>query len=317
MAEAKTALTLALMLRYSLLYILLLVPTLLHGKTADEAILELSKQIDRADQMVVYSEGFKREFVIYRSTKRQDLDDLKAAISLTANGEGGICACVDGPEIALLIDGQEIATVWNHEGTGIGSSAWEGEWETSDPERWLHWFDVRGINFPRQWYETTGKERKKEADDEQRWMSAMPSSVRPLWDDINKQLYSPPINSEALEPVNAALRRQFPDQKDRILALLFWFGSDAGPWSGYPGYEEVPARLLTQYSPGELISAAESAQLNEEQIEGASRIFGAWSSNDSRAQLPSDLKRMFFEHCSKVKNDDDKLERCRKAFSDP
>jgi hypothetical protein len=140
------------MLRRSLI-ILALVATplsLLHGEKSRQALTsELFAAIDQADEMVVYSEGFKREFVVYRSSQRRDFEELKSAITLKRNGGPFICACMDGPEIALLKNKQEIAAIWNHEGTAIGSSIWGGDWETSNSDRWLQWFDKRGMGFAR------------------------------------------------------------------------------------------------------------------------------------------------------------------------
>jgi hypothetical protein len=133
--------------------------------------------------MVAYSEGFKREFVVYRSTNRTDFDELKFAITLRPKGGPFVCACMDGPEIALLKNKKEIAAVWNHEGTAIGSSVWKGDWENSDPDRWLRWFDDRGMESARQLFNQARAESVKAEIDEQRWLNAMPASLKPLWAD--------------------------------------------------------------------------------------------------------------------------------------
>ncbi len=107
----------------------LALPLVAAEKKRPQLMSELSALIDQADEMVVYGEGFKRESVIYRSTNRKDFEELKSAITLKRSGPF-VCACVDGPEIALLKNREEIASVWNHEGTAIGSSVWDGDWET-------------------------------------------------------------------------------------------------------------------------------------------------------------------------------------------
>jgi hypothetical protein len=122
------------------------------ARTRQGQIAHLFALIDQADEMVVYSEGLKREFVIYRSTDRKDFEDLKKAVTLKSKGGPSLCACVDGPEIALLRKKKEIATMWNHEGTAIGSSVWKGEWENADFDRWLRWFDARGITSARDFF---------------------------------------------------------------------------------------------------------------------------------------------------------------------
>jgi len=247
------------------------IPLAAREKTRQEQMSALFTLIDKADQMVVYSEGFKRESVVYRSSKRKDFEDLKGAITLKPKGGPFVCACVDGPEIALLKNNKEIAAVWNHEGTAIGRSIWEGDWQNSDPDRWLRWFDSRGMNYARQFFEEMRSESRKAEDDERRWLKAMPGSLKPLWSKALAE-YNPPKFPD-LKPLDAALKREYPDTQNRIRALLSWFGSGAGPWSGFPGYEEIAERLLREHPTTELIAAIENRNLNGEELEGTARIF--------------------------------------------
>ncbi len=132
--------------------ITLVIPLEARQKSKQQLSAQLSSMIDSADEMVVYGEGFKREFVVYRSSTRKDFDDLKHAITLKTRGGPFSCACVDGPEIALLKHGKEIGAIWNHEGTAIGSSVWQGDWQNSDSDRWLRWFDARGMKDARAFF---------------------------------------------------------------------------------------------------------------------------------------------------------------------
>lgn len=304
------------MFRRCLVGIILLalhIPLNAREKTRREQLAELFALIDRADQIVVYSEGFKRESVLYRSSDRKDFRELKAAITLKPQGGPFDCACVDGPEIALIKSNKEVATVWNHAGTAIGSSVWEGDWENGNPDRWLHWFDVRGMKFPREFFEQTQAQYKKSVVDEQRWLAAMPASLKPLWLEARKK-YDPP-NFPDLKPLAAALETQYPDENVRIRALMVWYGSGAGPWSGFPGYEEIAEKLLRQYPTIDLIRAIENRKLSDPELEGAARILRGWTPVPDATPIPEQLRRTLLEHCLKS-TDDDKLTRARKAFGD-
>jgi hypothetical protein len=281
-------------------------------KSARDEVLTLFSLIDRADEMVVYSEGFKRESVVYRSSSRKDFEDLKSAITLKTEGRRFPCACVDGPEIALLRNKQEIATVWNHEATAIGSSVWEGEWENQNSDRWLRWFDARGMTYARQFFNQRQFEQRKEVIDEKRWLNAMPASLRPLWSKARSQ-YNPPLEFPDLRPLNAALAQQYPEADDRIRALLAWFGSGAGPWSGFPGYEEIAAKLLRQYPTEEAIRAVEGRSLSDQELEGTARLLGSWTPIPDRTPIPTELRRALLDHCLRS-SDRDKKDRAKKAF---
>lgn len=63
------------------------------ARTRQGQIAHLFALIDQADEMVVYSEGLKREFVIYRSTNRKDFEDLKKAVTLKSKGGPSLCLC--------------------------------------------------------------------------------------------------------------------------------------------------------------------------------------------------------------------------------
>jgi len=295
----------------ALLLLLLSLPASATEKSRRQQLAELFALIDQSDQIVVYSEGFKRESEIYRSRDRKDFDELKAAITLKPKGGPFACACVDGPEIALLKNNKEIASVWNHEGTAIGSSVWDGDWRNSNPDQWLHWFDARAMTSARQFFNQMQTRYKKSAVDEQRWVNAIPSSLKPFWPEARRQ-YNPP-NFPDLTPLAAALQRQYPDRNNRIRALMAWYGSGAGPWSGFPGYEEIAEKLLRQYPTVDLIKAIENRNLEDRELEGAARILGGWTPFPDHAPIPEQLRRTLLEHCLKS-TDEDKLDRAKKAF---
>jgi len=95
---------------------------------------------------------------------------------------------------------------------------------------------------------------------------------------------------------------------------MAWFGSGSGPWSGFPGYEEIAARLLRQYPTPELIKAVDSRPLTDQEVEGAARILGSWTPASDLTPIPADLRRILLEHCLKSP-DQDRVERAKQAFS--
>ncbi len=283
-------------------------------KSHQQFMSELFALIDQADEVVVYSEGFRREFVEYRSKEPKDFEELKSAITLKPDGGPFVCACMDGPEIALLKNGKEIAAVWNHEGKAIGSSVWEGDWENADPDRWLHWFDARGMQYARELFNQLQAQEIKAAEDEKRWLDAMPSSLRPLWSKALEQYHPEMQRYPEMGPLNDALMKQYPDIDMRIRALMAWYGSGAGPWSGFPGYEEIAEKLLRLYPTTSLINAVESRNLTDQELEGAARILGGWTPVPELTPIPAELRRTLLEHCLKSA-DEDKLERAKKEFA--
>jgi hypothetical protein len=70
--------------------------------------------------------------------------------------------------------------------------------------------------------------------------------------------------------------------------------------------------MLLEYSTPELLAAVSDETLNEDETEGAARLFAGWHFNHSRPQdnalLPADLKRHLLQHSLKS-TDKDKRER--------
>lgn len=158
--------------------------------------------------------------------------------------------------------------------------------------------------------------RKKDREVDARWLAGMPKSLRRFWTDEMRQGL-PPAD---LKPLRAPLAREFPDATRRILALFNWYGSGAGPWNGFPSYEDFPARLLLDFPTAELIAAIEGAELTDFELKGASRFFAA--SDFSREcpgdleLLPPGLKKRLLEH-SLQSSDSDNLAWAKDAFGEP
>jgi hypothetical protein len=49
-----------------------------------------------------------------------------------------------------------------------------------------------------------------------------------------------------LAPVQESLAAAYPEPRARVLALFRWFGSGAGPWTGFPVYEQLAEQILLQ-----------------------------------------------------------------------
>ncbi len=110
--------------------------------------------------------------------------------------------------------------------------------------------------------------------------------------------------------------------RQRIRVLLGWFGSGAGPWSGFPVYEDVPARMLLEYPAPELIAAVQGAVLTGSEKTGAARFFscythrGPFRMKDDMSMiglLPLQMKRTLLEHVLKS-GDKDNIDRARSSF---
>jgi hypothetical protein len=135
--------------------------------------------------------------------------------------------------------------------------------------------------------------------DRRRWVAAMPSSVRIIGDGDWTTEHGPD-----LQRLERALAGEFPQRPARILALLGWYGSGVGRWSGYPVYEELPDQLLHHYPTREIIQAMQSASLTEAQTEGAARFLADYNRPRSSelASMPQALRSRLLTQALKTKD---------------
>jgi hypothetical protein len=112
------------------------------------------------------------------------------------------------------------------------------------------------------------------------WTAAMPASIRPLWTD--DMWYLAHIQDADHHRMVDALKQEFPDGNQLLLKLLSWYGSGVGA-----RYEYIADDLLFQFPTEEIVAAAQSKPLTEEQLDGAARFFADWYFQRER---PNDIK---------------------------
>jgi len=278
-------------------------------------VTKLQSVIDRADKVVVYdTSDIRVEHQIYSSSNRPDLAALRVSITIEPPRQWFQCGCLPSTVLRLYRRDKLIGELAVFGGTTIRFSKWASDAHIADAKTWFEWLDNRGIMRPhKEFDEETARAQQAQAD-EDRWIKAMPESLRPLWATVISNI---PIDRYDTTALDAALAKEYPDQHTRILRLMAWYGSGAGPWSGYPAYESVAEQMLLEYPTPELVSAVAGQHLSEIETEGAARLFGSWDFNQTRpsdnALIPADLKRTLLEHSLQTA-DEDKQARAKDAF---
>lgn len=155
-----------------------------------------------------------------------------------------------------------------------------------------------------------------------RWLDGMPASAKPLWERTERFRFGGGLRDEEMAALRTSLADELPDATARIRALLGWFGSGVGTWTGFPGWESVPEKLLLEFPTEELLHAVDWAHLDMAQREGAARLFASWSfvtaGEDAPGRLPLELRRAMLDHVLNTGEGDqtDRRRRARRAFGD-
>jgi len=241
-----------------------------------------------------------------------------AALRITMriiDGPGGHCMCFGGPTLEMLsADRSRLALLSIHHGLAIRWDRWKDDAKLVNGRLLLEWLAERGVVDPLREFEATEASQLQHKQDRDRWLAAMPSALIPVWSSALGQ-----FGSVNVDPLCATLESAMSDERERILALLEWFGSGAGPWSGFPSYEQAAEELLLGYSTPHIIEAVESTRLSSAQLEGAARLFASWSFGKQRPEglkeLPCALRKALWHHVKDTKDDDKRL-RANRAFAD-
>lgn len=256
----------------------------------------LAAAIDGADRVTVRESLFKGARVLFESAERHDLNALREAVKVVVPPEPMVCACLGGPVIELYSGSRRVLVLENHHGESIACDLWVGDAPIVPAEPWLAWFEDRGMPQLRKTYESHQRVRAKARMEQAHWMDAMPKAMRAAWSEMQGFLATPDVVQ-----LEAVLAEEEPIEAKRILALFALYGSGAGPWTGYPSYEDTAAQMLNQYPAKKLIEAVGSGNgLSPSQMEGVARLLSGWHCGASHVddEVPRLLQARLLEYCS-------------------
>ncbi len=271
----------------------------------------LTQLIETAERVIVRETPWPDSTILFESRKREDLDALKQSLIVEKPEEWFHCRC-DGTPAIFIYNKDDVVLVTNHHGLSVRCSLWGSDARILDTEKWLTWFDDRGMDEPRKEVEYSRALKTQHIKDRKRWTAAMPKGLQPVWEGSLG-----PSGTFNTAPLRSALNKSIPRKEEQIRALLFWFGSGAGPWSGFPSYESAAEELLLDYEIVEIVEALETSKFPLEQTEGAARFFSGWNFRRKHPEgiksVPDNLREVLM---NLVKNtgDKDKLERVKRAF---
>jgi hypothetical protein len=273
----------------------------------------LYQLLANADEIVVKASPTELAATLFKSTQKSDLEDLSRSLVLEAPTDWFHCMCDGAPALYAYQRGSLLVQLTNHHGSSIRCSLWESDVSITDTEKWLLWFDQRGIPGPRKEADAMLAEEAQNIKDWEKWLAAMPDPLKAPWPNALGE-----FGSVNIKPLRSALEQAMPDKSQRILALLEWFGAGAGPWSGFPSYESAAENLLLDFPTTDIIGAIQSKTLSLSQTEGAARLFGGWTFRNQRPDglkdIPDAFKNQLWEHVRNTQ-DGDKLSRATSAFA--
>jgi hypothetical protein len=251
--------------------------------------------------------------ILYETASLRDLAALAGALRIEpASDERWYCMCI-GTLVFEFEAPSPKRSITLHHGVSLRWEGSEGNVALVDPDAVMAWLSARGMGFVREEYDEGRRRSDEDAALARRWRAALPASLVPFFDASGDE------SGDGGPKPEAAIEAELPDPVERARVLLDLFGSGAGPWSGYPAYETLPAQLLLDL-PLEVLLAAIGDAPDERRREGAARLFSSWDFHQRRepelAKLPEALRRRLLAH-AESSADEDKRDRARAALGAP
>lgn len=234
--------------------------------------------------------------ILFETADRAELAALAAALATTPSS-GATCACagtiifeLEGhaePRVIKLHHGESLR--WDHSGGNLPLTA---------PEDLLAWLVRHDMAFVRDEYLASRAHAEEDGRSAARWKAALPASLQPFFEDMRR--------GSAIDPRwTAAIMAELPDPVERARVLLALFGSGAGPWSGYPSWESVPAQWLVE-TPLPVLSDALGDAGDSRRVAGALRLFASWEFRGRKKQLAKlspELRERLLAHAEAIEDD--------------
>lgn len=167
------------------------------------------------------------------------------------------CMCLGHPAIELWDGDRRRVTIGVHHGKSVRVDGWWSDAALRDGEGLLRWLADRGVAGPLETFLAEKTAASEGAARRVAWLAATPAVLRPRLAALEGQgmmlpRFLRPGDADVGEAV-AAVRAVYGDET--AVVLLGWYGGPGGPWSGYPGYEQVAEVLLHGVPIAELIAA--------------------------------------------------------------
>jgi hypothetical protein len=241
-------------------------------------------------------------------TNPTEIAELVIAIQIEEPGGGFECMCCGDPTIEFYKGRRLKVMLGYHHSQSVRwpRFGWDAMLTEGSQEKVLTWLDAHGVNGPRKEKEEAVERRKNAKTQQAAWLEAAPAVLKDSW---NVRAYAPSLH--------AKLKTEVQDEKERILQLLHWYGSGAGPWRTYPGYETIALDILVKYSTESIVAACEGQELSTPQVEGLSRYLVGYMfrhfGESGLEDVPEKMKQRLLGHCLKSA-DEDKKQRAVEAF---
>lgn len=280
----------------------------------------------RADGARLVSTGLSEERQVVRSFSAAEVAAISGLLRIRVGEAPFAHMCTGDFELELTRRGELLGAVGLHHAEIVRMAGWRSDARLDEPLPLLEWFARHGAPAL-----LAEHRRRLEADARRRrtydaWAAAMPPSLRPIVEDLEACLVGCPEEEQdrRYRAALAVLLRGAASETEVVEALAAWYASGAGPWSGFPSYEEVAQGLLSRLGSPAVAEALLSGRLSDRALVGVGRYFAMramwWPGEvdplpmDVRQRVLEEVRRYERENPAARSTGDSPVERLEAAF---
>lgn len=273
----------------------------------------LEDRLAGADEVRVVGQGGRPNRT--RVLGVSEVAGLLACLAVVEDPEfQGWCLCDGEPHLEFYRHGELLETVGVHHGSAIRWRGADHDQTLVDGARLASWLATHGA--PGLQEEMAAQDRRAEEArrDLEAWEAELPAKVRSWWSVHGEEVRrSGGVPEDAWVTLKDCLNASEVEDVGQVRLLFRWFAAGVGRWTGYPSYEDTPARLLGERGERALVDAVLTDVSDDRVLEGAARWF-AGSGRRGRGRPPSALRNVLLEHVLGTPGDADREARARRAF---
>lgn len=234
-----------------------------------------------------------------------DFAAFRAVFQIATPEDSFYCMCRGWPVVE--IDGGFLRKYrfGLHHGGSVRFDGWDSDAPLANGRALVEWLAAHGVAGPLEDVKQAELRDAEMTDHLARWRAAMPPCLVPLGDAAFAFLMGDGEQALYMQ-AREALAAAYPNPAERVMALVRWYGSGAGPWSGYPAYESLPEKLLREHPIEKIVEIVAAVETSTVELEGTARLVAV----RRPSSIPAALRAKLVAHV-----EDHAIEDCKQRFA--
>jgi hypothetical protein len=205
--------------------------------------------------------------VLFETEDPADIAALASCMKIA--GHGFHCMCFGSQGIEVTIHTGARTTLGLHHGVSLRWGFWSSDASLAEPWRLCDWLARHGVTGPLEELESDVARTRQQRSAFQHWLDGMPKALEPMRERFVSAVRGAEPLAKLHEEALERLQKAHSTNREVVRALLAW----AGRGRRNVHYECFPDDLLVKFPLETLLHAIDGADVSDEHLDGALRLF--------------------------------------------